>query len=159
MSLEDIRNERIKKLDYLREAGFNPYPAKTERDISIAEIHKRFADFLRPEKKISIAGRVMAKREHGGSMFLDLKDASGKIQIYFKRDILKDSYDLAVQTLDIGDFISASGSCFKTKKDEETIEAVNWQILSKSLRPLPEKWEGLKDIEERFRKRYLDLFL
>lgn len=159
MSLGDIRNERIKKLNYLQKAGINPYPENTERDISIAEVHKEFADFLRSGHKISVAGRVMAKREHGGAMFLDLKDASGKIQIYFKRDILKDAYDLAVQTLDVGDFISASGVCFKTRKNEETIEASSWRMLAKSLRPLPEKWEGLKDVEERFRKRYLDLLI
>ena len=82
-----------------------------------------------------------------------------KIQIYFKKDILGENYDLAIVALDIGDFIEAEGKLFKTKKGEETLEVINWRMLSKSLLPLPEKWHGLQDVEERFRRRYLDLLM
>ena len=159
MSLEDIRNERIKKLSRLLESGLDPYPASAKRSRQISDVLKSFSKFSGPKAKTIIAGRIMAKREHGGSMFLDLKDYSGKIQVYFKKDILKDSYDNAVGILDIGDFISVTGAGFKTKRDEKTVEVRSWQMLAKSLRTLPEKWEGLKDTEERFRRRYLDLLM
>lgn len=167
MSLEDIRNERLKKLDLLVTKGIDSYPAETRRTHSISEVLKKFAalEKLAPGrergsgKAVILAGRVMAKREHGGSMFLDLRDGSGKIQIYFKQDVLGENYDLGLETIDVGDFIEIEGALFKTKKEEETVEARRWTTLAKSLRPLPDKWHGLQDVEERFRKRYLDLLM
>jgi len=159
MPLEDIRNERIKKLEKLKEKGIDPYPAKTERTHSIAEVLNKFAVLEKSGKAVVLAGRVIAKREHGGSMFLDLRDAVSKIQIYFKKDVLDVDYDLALETIDIGDFLEIEGLLFKTKKEEETIEVKRWAMLAKSLRPLPEKWHGLQDVEERFRRRYLDLLM
>lgn len=114
---------------------------------------------MRLKKPIVIAGRVMAKREHGGSTFIDLQDGTGKIQAYLKRDVLNDQYDLFFDAVDIGDIIQVTGRAFETQRKEKTIEAAEWRMLAKSLRPLPEKWHGLQDVEERFRKRYLDLVM
>lgn len=102
----------------------------------------------------------MALREHGGSAFANLHDGEGGIQIYFKKDTLgAEPYQLFLDTVDIGDFLQVSGTLFKTKRGEETLEAKAWSLAAKTLRPLPEKWHGLQDIEERFRRRYLDLLM
>ena len=93
MSLEEIRQERIKKLEKLRSLGINSYPAQTNRTHSVAEALKKFPALVKNKKKIRVAGRLMAKREHGGSAFFDLKDETGKIQIYFKKDIFGDEYE------------------------------------------------------------------
>lgn len=158
MPLEDLRSERVKKLAILKKE-VNPYPASPRRTHLIGEILNKFGALAKSKKSVSIAGRVMAKREHGGSAFLDLRDASGQVQAYFKKDILADLYGIFTETVDIGDFLGVSGKLFKTKKGEETVEVSNWQMLAKSLRPLPEKWHGLQDVEERFRKRYLDILM
>ena len=159
MPLEDIRNERIRKRAELIERGIDPYPAHTSQAHSIGKVIESFEKLAASQTRVTIAGRVMAKREHGGSTFFDLKDESGKIQGYVKGDILGESYALFLQTVDIGDFIEIRGKPFMTKKGERTIEADYWGMLAKSLRPLPEKWHGLQDVEERFRRRYLDLLI
>ncbi|MEK7507011.1 MAG: lysine--tRNA ligase [Patescibacteria group bacterium] len=158
MPLDDIKQARLEKLAKLKKAGIDPYPAVSERTHEINQALEDF-DALASEKKIIVlAGRVMAKREHGGSVFLDVEDSTGRIQIYFKKDVLgDDTFRLFIETVDIGDFIEAKGFLFKTKKAEPTLEAQSWRMLAKSLLPLPEKWHGLQDVEERFRKRYLDL--
>lgn len=105
-----------------------------------------------------MAGRIMAKREHGGSTFLDIEDGSGTIQIFLKKDVLGDKeYDFFLEVMDIGDFIEVNGTLFKTKQEEPTLQVEKYRILAKSLKPLPEKWHGLQDTEERYRKRYLDM--
>ncbi len=159
MALEDIRNERIKKANMLREAGIDPYPAETSRTHAIGEALKKFAALEKGKKALVIAGRVMARREHGGSMFLDVRDGSGTMQVYLKKDVLADEYRRAVETIDIGDVMEAEGTLFLTKKKEQTLEVRRWAMLAKTLRSLPEKWHGLQDVEERFRKRYLDILM
>lgn len=160
MALEEIRSERLKKRDLLKQDDHDPYPASSRRTHAIADALRKFAPLLRGKKAIVIAGRVMAKREHGGATFMDLQDHSGQMQIYFKKDVLgEQSYALLEKTVDIGDFLETEGKVFETKKGEKTIEAIQWQMLTKSLLPLPEKWYGLQDVEERFRKRYLDLIM
>lgn len=175
MPLDDIRNERIKKLNILREKGMDPYPASTARTHLIAAVLQKFGALSKAKKKVIIAGRVMARREHGGSAFMNVRDESGKIQAYFKKDVFEKSYEtrshrtmrpglidwyeLFLTTVDIGDFVEVSGKLFKTKRGEETLEVVEWRMLAKSLLPLPEKWHGLQDVEERFRKRYLDILM
>lgn len=159
MSLENIRNERIKKLEILRSKNIDPYPAKVRRDYALGKILKEFTKLERTEKKVALAGRIWAKREHGKATFADLRDESGKLQLYFKKDKLGYAYDLFLDTVDIGDFLEVKGKLFKTQKKEPTLEVVAWKIISKSLRPLPEKWHGLQDVEERFRKRYLDILM
>ncbi|QQG45153.1 MAG: lysine--tRNA ligase [Candidatus Sungiibacteriota bacterium] len=173
MALEDIRKERLKKLEKLQSTGSDPYPAESGRTHLIGEVLKKFSALAKSKKAVAVAGRIMAKREHGGSTFIDIQDAGGpplrgearpaslggKIQAYFKNNVLGEKYGMFMETVDIGDFLGIEGKLFKTKKGEETIEVSGWQMLAKSLRPLPEKWHGLQDVEERFRKRYLDILM
>lgn len=156
MSLGDIRIKRIEKGKRFKD----PYPATTRRTNSITELLGNFAKLLHAKKKVVVAGRIIAMREHGGSTFLDLRDEGGKIQAFLKKDGLGDeSYQFFIDTVDIGDFLEFSGKFFETKRGEKTVEVSDWRMLAKSLRPLPEKWHGLQDIEERFRRRYLDLLM
>lgn len=160
MPLEDIRSERVRKLDILRDSGTDPYPASTPRANLTGDILKKFSGLVKAGKQVSIAGRVVAKRGHGGATFLDVRDGTGKIQVYLKKDTLGDDrYNFSINVLDVGDYLYVKGRVFLTKKGEETIEVLEWRMLAKALRPLPEKWHGLQDVEERFRKRYLDLLM
>lgn len=159
MSLEDIRSERLRKLETLREQGVDLYPADSGRTHGIAEALKKFSALAKGKKPIVVVGRVMAKREHGGATFFDVRDASGSIQAMAKEDVLGERYKQFLDTVDIGDFLQIFGTLFLTKREEKTIEVGAWQMLAKSLRPLPEKWHGLQDVEERFRRRYLDLVM
>ena len=107
-----------------------------------------------------IAGRIMSIRGQGAIVFITLNDGTGLFQGLLKKDILGDKkFDFFNEVVDIGDFIEVSGSFFSTKRGEKTVEVKDWIMLSKSLLPLPEKWHGLQDIEERFRKRYLDILM
>lgn len=160
MALEEIRNTKIEKIEKLKKAGVDPYPSSSGRNISVAETIDNFDKFSEEKKELTLAGRVMARREHGGSIFFDLRDQAGKIQGFIKEDIVgKDSFTQFLELVDIGDFIEIRGILFKTKKEEKTLEVKGFKILSKALLPLPEKWHGLQDIEERLRKRYLDLIM
>lgn len=158
--LDNIRQERIKKLNYLREKGIDPFPVAITRDFPLADAIKNFAKISRRKKAVLLAGRILAIRSHGSAIFFDFSDSSDVFQAYLKKDILdEESFNLFQETIDIGDFIECKGILFATKKKEKTIEVSAWRIISKGLRPLPEKWHGLQDIEERFRKRYLDLLM
>ena len=159
-AFEDIRNERLKKLELLKEKGVNPFPVSAKKSSDIAGVLGHFEKFSEKNKRLNIVGRIMAVRAHGGSIFFDLNDGTGKIQAYMKKDeIGEESFSLFSDTADIGDFAGISGVPFVTKKNEKSIKVSSWKILAKSLRPLPEKWHGLSDVEERFRKRYLDLLM
>lgn len=158
MVAEELRKIRIKKLEAIKKAGFLPFPAKTKRTHSIDQALKSFIQLSRFKKEIILAGRIKSLRRHGGSIFSDIEDNIGLIQSYFRRDRLGErKYNFFLDNFDVGDFIEVRGILFKTKKGEKTIEVANYKILAKALLPLPEKWHGLKDIEERYRKRYLDL--
>jgi len=156
-SLDKIKKHRMEKLKSLKKAGINPYPAKVLRSFN----NKQALDnFSKLKKKISLVGRVRSIRGHGGSTFCHIEDSSAQIQIYFRKNIVgKKQYDLFIENIDIGDFIEVNGKLFKTRKGEKTLEVSSWKVLCKSLMPLPEEWYGLKDVEERYRKRYLDLIL
>ncbi len=157
-TIDEIRKIRLQKLDNFKKAGINPYPAKTSRTNSINEAVLNFTNWQRTKKKIVLTGRIMAIRSHGKAVFTDLNDGSGKIQVLLRQDNLgKKKYDFFLNNFDIGDFAEASGTLFATQKGEKTLEAKDFGILTKSLLPLPEKWQGLLDIEERYRKRYLDI--
>jgi lysyl-tRNA synthetase, class II len=160
-SLEEIRIARLNKLKKLQEAGVDSYPAETHRDFEIGKLVKEFERLQKENKTVTIAGRVMALRLQGAIGFADLFDGTGKFQIFLKKGerISDNDFDLFVETVDIGDFIEASGSLFTTKRDEKTLEIKGWKMLTKSLQPLPEKWHGLQDVEERYRKRYLDFLM
>ncbi|MEK7659127.1 MAG: lysine--tRNA ligase [Patescibacteria group bacterium] len=158
MALEEIRKARLKKLENIRKAGIDPYPAESFRSRGTAETLKNFAELSEGKKKITLAGRLMSLRDHGGSVFGDLKDESGKIQLFFKKDALGEKdFGFFLENFDIGDFIEVGGVLIKTKVGEPTLEVQSFRMLAKTLLPLPEKWHGLQDNEERFRKRYLDL--
>ena len=156
-SIEELRKTRLEKLEKLKKAGIDPYPAKSNRNSDIGHLVSDF-DKLSEKDNFTIAGRIMALRKHGGSVFIDLYDGTGKIQGYLKEDVLdKKTFALFNETVDIGDFVDISGNLAKTKRGEQSIVVTAWRMLTKSLRPLPEKWAGLKDTEERLRKRYLDI--
>ena len=151
MEENDLIVERKKKLVELKEFGIEPYGRKFIRTHKIAEIKEDISG------KVKVAGRIVALRGHGKASFADLKDASGKIQLYFKNDVLGDEKYKIFKKTDIGDFLGVEGPTFRTKMGELSIRVEDFKVLAKSLRPLPEKWHGLKDVELRYRKRYLDL--
>ncbi len=154
----ELKGVRLKKLEAIQKAGILAYPAETRRTHKIDEALRDFGKLAKAEKEIILAGRIKSQRGHGGVTFLDIEDGSGKIQVFFKKDrVGEKSYKFFLDNFDIGDFIEARGILFTTKAGEKTLEAADYKILAKSLLPLPEKWHGLQDVEERFRKRYLDL--
>ena len=157
-TIDEIRKNRIKKLKAIESAGFLAYPGETKRNYTCADALKDFASLSRSKKEIIVAGRIMSLRQHGGLTFATIKDGTAETQILFKKNgIGEKSYKFLLDNFDIGDFIEVRGTLFKTKKGEKTLDAADYKMLAKSLLPLPEKWHGLQDIEERFRKRYLDL--
>jgi lysyl-tRNA synthetase class 2 len=158
MSVSDIKKIRLKKLEKIKSSGVNPYPGKTERTHLIKEVLGGFRKLIKTQEKVVLVGRVNSIRGHGGSAFIHFGDETAKIQAFFRKDKLgPKAYQFFLDNFDIGDFIEVKGVLFKTKKGEKTIEVQDFKILTKSLLPLPEKWHGLKDIEDRYRKRYLDL--
>ncbi len=158
-SLDEIRDNRIAKLNTLIDKGINPYPTHTQQDLTIAELLQGYAKYSKSKKKsYNLVGRVMSIRPQGGLIFLNFFDGTGKFQALLKKgEVISDEdFDLFFNTVDIGDFVGFEGTLFETKRNEKTIQVANWTMLAKSLRPLPEKWHGLQDVEERFRRRYLD---
>lgn len=156
-SLEELRLERIKKLETLKARGMNPYPVESLRSHEIEEVEKEFTALSKKKKGITIAGRVRAIRGQGAIIFLDLDDGTGTFQALLKKDETgEEALSLFSDTTDIGDFVECTGPLFVTKRKEKTLLVKNWRMLAKSLRPLPDKWAGLSDIEERSRRRYLD---
>lgn len=157
-TIDEIRKNRIKKLKAIESAGFLVYPSQTKRTHTCEQALKNFSKLFRKKEEIVLAGRMMSLRRHGGLVFCHIRDNSGQFQVLFKRDRLGEkSYKFFLDNFDVGDFIEVKGVLFKTKRKEKTLEVSDYKILSKSLLPLPEKWHGLKDVEERCRKRYLDL--
>ncbi len=159
-SIEELRAERIKKLEKINKAGINPYPASSLRTNTIKEVLEMFERLKKEQKEITVAGRVMVARGQGAIRFIDIRDGGGKIQAVLKKDVLDEkSFKLFGDVIDAGDFIEVSGILFVTQKGERSIEVNNWRILSKTLLPLPDKWHGLVDEDQRLRKRYLDILL
>ncbi len=144
MALGDILKDRLVKLEKIKSSGIDPYPASTPKRIDISKAVESLG------KEIGVAGRLKSLRPHGKISFADLEDESGKIQLLFSESEL-------APLLDIGDFIWVSGEVIKTQAGQITVSVKKCELLSKSLRPLPSDWYGLKDTEERLRKRYLDL--
>src|SRR3990167_10197079 len=159
-SIDEIRNTRIKKLELLRQADINPYPADSKKELSLQEALGRFAELQGKKESKWVAGRIMSIRGQGKIIFITLYDGTASFQGLLKEDVLgKEMFGLFNDVIDIGDFVELRGIFFETERGEKTIEAADWRILTKSLRPLPEKWHGLHDPEERFRKRYLDILM
>ncbi|OJI09128.1 MAG: lysine--tRNA ligase [Candidatus Vogelbacteria bacterium CG10_big_fil_rev_8_21_14_0_10_49_38] len=158
-SLEELRNERLKKLERLRQEGYKPYPSQTEIGLSLKGVVEGFDHLIEIGRDITTGGRAVALRRQGGLIFVDLISSGYRLQTLLKEDDLGGLFELFAETIDLGDFIQVTGKLITTKRGEKTIEAASWKILAKSLRPLPDQWSGLKDTEERLRKRYLDILL
>jgi lysyl-tRNA synthetase class 2 len=154
--LDDIIKERQKKLEALKNAGIDPYPARTHRTASIADTLAQFDTLAQSGDVVSLAGRLMSIRDQGKIIFADLVDESGKVQAVLK-DEVTENFDLWQAALDMGDFVSVAGPVFETKRGEKSVEVHEVQMLAKSMLPLPDKWAGLEDVEARLRERYVDL--
>jgi lysyl-tRNA synthetase class 2 len=161
--MDELMKVRRDKLKELEEKKIEPYPHKYKVTRKAKELLEEYKDLQIGEEAqgsgVSVAGRIMSKRGHGKSSFAHIMDDSGRIQVYTKCDVVaQEKYDLYM-SLDIGDFIGVEGEVFKTRTGEVTVLVKNFTLLAKSLRPLPEKWHGLKDVETRFRQRYVDLIM
>lgn len=162
--LEDIIKERRKKLELLRKAGLDPYPARVARTAAIGDALKDFTKLVKAGKPLALVGRLRSLRDQGKIVFADLEDGSGKMQVVLKEDALVGAaagghrgLDFWRSVLDIGDFVSATGALFTTKRGEKSLEVRKLAMAAKSLLPLPDKWAGVEDEELRLRKRYVDL--
>ena len=156
------RQQRIKKLDQLRAAGVPPYGTRfdaKDRVSDLITLHgQKTKETLEGEKiACTIAGRVVALRRFGKAAFAVLQDGADRLQIYLKKDLLSEQASTVTEQLDLGDWIGVTGTLFRTKTNEFTVEVNDLSFLSKALRPLPEKWHGLTDVETRYRQRYVDL--
>jgi lysyl-tRNA synthetase class 2 len=154
----DQKQVRIEKMEKLREMGVNPYPYRFERTHLLREVREKAAE-LEGADGIAISGRIIARRGHGKTIFADMTDGTATLQVYFRKDTLEDRLFEVAGLIDIGDFIGVKGEVFKTSTGELTLLVKELEFLSKSLFPLPEKWHGLKDVEIRYRQRYLDLIM
>lgn len=157
-SLEELRIERLKKKELLEQSGINPYPARTDRSHSIDLFLDRFSLYENGKDEIVLAGRLMSKRGQGGISFCDIYDGTARVQAFLKSDeMIAGQYDLFIDTIDTGDFIEFTGYAYTTQRGAQSIFVKSWKVLSKSLLPIPDQWYGLKDDDERYRKRYLDI--
>lgn len=160
MSEADLRAERLRKLETLRAAGFDGYPATTDAHLKGSDVHRDFEALSAAGSQITVVGRIMAKRGQGGIMFVDLFDGSQKLQAVFQQDQMKaEVFALFADTADIGDFIQATGTPFTTKRGEHSVQAADWKMLAKSVLPLPSEHFGIKDEELKLRERYLGMLL
>ncbi len=157
VTLISEQEARRQKLQALRKKGINPYPNRVQRTDTIAHILEHFDELQRDERDVTLTGRIRLMRDMGKAAFAQIEDGTGRMQIYFRiNEIGEDAYK-TLKLLDIGDFLQVSGFLFITRTGERTLHVREYRILSKGLRPLPEKYHGLEDVEVRQRKRYLDL--
>lgn len=150
---DQYRAQRIENRRKLAELGYTPYGKAFPRSGNLSEIRAAFEE----GKDVAAAGRIMTKRRMGKLMFIHLNDGTDAFQVLLKRDVLGEEAYNAAKLLDLGDFIGVNGTLFTTQAGEKTVEVKDWQLLSKAIRQPPEKWHGLQDTEERYRRRYLDL--
>lgn len=161
--ISELIAQRIKKLEELRQSGIEPFSSSFYAENHASELLNKFGTTTRETLEAnpalcSLAGRIISMRDFGKAAFAHIRDATGKIQVYFKKNILGEKQGI-VKKLDIGDIIGLKGRLFRTKTNELTVEVNDFVFLTKSLRPLPEKWHGLKDTETRYRQRYVDLIV
>jgi lysyl-tRNA synthetase class 2 len=160
-SIEEIRNVRLQKIEILKKYGKNPFPSKSHKTHTIKECLDNF-DYLESQKKrVTLAGRVMSLRPQGALIFINIFDGTESFQGLLKKDepITEELFSLFFNTIDIGDFVEIEGGLFVTNRGQKTVLVEGWNILTKSLAPLPEKWAGITDPDERYRKRYLDILM
>lgn len=159
-TLEEIRNERIAKGERLVEQGQLLYPNTTTHTHTLLDVRTAFDDLEKDATVITVVGRVMSIRTHGSSAFIDLFDGTATLQGYLKKDVLDDEvFELFVDTVDRGDFVELPGTVMRTKRGEPSLLAQSWRMLSKAILPIPTQHFGIKDEDERYRKRYLDILL
>lgn len=161
MSINELKQIRLEKLEKLKAFGMDPFVSSVPRDFSIAEGLKNFDEISSDSNNVkSIAGRIMAIRGQGAILFVVLNDGTGEFQAVFKKDTIEEKlFTLFVDAIDIGDFISVTGTFFTTERGQKSVLVSSWTIATKSLLPLPDKWNGIEDEDERFRKRYLDMLM
>ena len=160
MALEDIRSGRIAALARLRERGIDPFPSHTARTHSAQQFLDTHTALENNHEVVVIAGRVMSVRGHGGSIFVDIFDGTARVQNYLQKDKMEeDAFNLFSEVVSVGDIIECTGVAFTTKRGMPSLSVSSWRMLAKSLRPIPDEWFGIKDEEERYRKRYLDILL
>ena len=159
MDFDALTQQRLAKLERLRAAGVDPYPPRCQRSHTLAQALALFAaqEAGGDAPTLQLAGRIVGWRGMGKATFAHLADGSGRLQVYLRKDVLGEDRYAFLDNLDIGDFLGVSGHLFRTRTGEVTLEVQDYTLLAKSLHPLPEKWHGLKDVETRYRQRYLDL--
>ena len=157
-SLDDIKAARIKKLSLLEGAFEEVYPARAMRTHSLTEVLASFSKLLRSKKSINVVGRVRALRPHGGSIFFDIEENGALFQTFMRKEDLDEKlYEIFLEAIDIGDFIELTGRAYLTQRKEKSLLVSRWRPIGKAMRPLPDKWHGLQDVEERYRTRAIDL--
>jgi lysyl-tRNA synthetase, class II len=155
--MPDERETRLQRLQALREQGINPYPNAVERSHTISHVLDHFAEFEGPDGHFTLVGRIRLKREQGKVTFIKIEDGTASIQLFFRfNDVGEEAYR-TLKLIDLGDFIQATGYLFVTQRGERSLHVQQYHLLAKGLRPLPEKFHGLEDVDTRQRKRYLDL--
>lgn len=159
----ELVKQRIRKVEELKEMGIKPYGDPFCAEHHASDLITKYKDATKEELEsapaaCSLAGRIVAMRDFGKAAFAHVQDATGKIQVYLKKDLLGESYKL-LKKVDIGDIIGLKGRLFRTRTNELTVEVESFALMTKSIRPLPEKWHGLKDVETRYRQRYVDLIV
>lgn len=159
MSLEEIRSLRLEKAAKLRESGIEPYPAHAKTTHTVASVYADFDALVSSNATVSVAGRLLSVRAHGGSIFCDLFDGTEKIQVYLKQDDLGTVFTDFESAIDNGDFVEVTGTVFTTKRGQRSVLVTSWRLLAKSILPIPTEWFGIQDEDDRFRKRYLDILL
>jgi len=160
--LAEVMRHRLEKLEPLREKGEEPFKFRFSPRDPINSLQEKYAELPAGEETADVtrvAGRIMGLRRHGKATFCDLKDFSGKIQLLASVDGLGEESYQSFEVLDVGDWLGAEGTIFRSKRGELTVRISSYELLSKSLRPLPEKWHGLRDVETRYRQRYVDLIV
>jgi len=156
----DLRENRLAKLQKIIDAGFDPFPVDSKQDYTLVKVVEDFEELSSKQEVLHLTGRIMAIRPQGGLVFFNIFDGTGSLQVVLKKeDVNEKCFDLFIEAVDIGDIVEVKGILFITKRGEKSISAQDWIMLTKSLLPLPEKWHGLQDVEERFRKRYLDTLM
>ena len=159
-----LTEDRKSKIEKIIEAGVSLYPAGYHVDLTAKEALQRYQEMddetlERESAPVSMAGRIMSRRDFGKASFLHIQDRTGQIQVYVRKNKVSEKDFNLFKLMDIGDYIGVKGPVFRTKTEELTVVAESLTLLTKSLRPLPEKWHGLTDVETRYRQRYLDLIM
>ncbi len=150
---------RLDKMHKIEEKGWKPFGYRFEYTHCSGDVKEQFEALSESETQVKLAGRVMAIRGHGKTCFMDMQDKDGRLQVYVRKDVLGEENYALIKMMDIGDTVGVTGTVFRTHMGEVSVKAASLEMLSKALRPLPEKWHGLKDVETRYRQRYVDLIV